>query len=371
MKIPLVDLASMHAEIADEVEAGFAGLLASGAFVQGPQVTAFEQAFAEFSEVQHCVGVANGTDALELALRAVGVGPGDEVILPANTFIATAEAVARAGATPVLVDCDPAFLLIDTHAAAERIGAKTKAIVPVHLFGQAAPVEDLAAVAENLGVALVEDHAQSHGATRHGRAAGSLGIAAATSFYPGKNLGAYGDGGAVLTDSDEVAARVRALGNHGSTARYQHPELGFNSRLDSLQAVVLSAKLARLAIWNKARAAAAERYSELLGGVAGITLPATMPGNTHVWHLYVVRFAGGAAQRDAVLSALHAAGVGAGIHYPVPVHLQGAFAGLGHGRGDFPVAEAAADSMLSLPLFPHVSEEQIDHVVGVVTAAVS
>jgi dTDP-4-amino-4,6-dideoxygalactose transaminase len=374
MRIPLVDLASMHAEIAGEVDRGFAELLASGAFVQGPQVTAFEQAFAEFSEVQHCVGVANGTDALELALRAVGVGPGDEVILPANTFIATAEAVARAGATPVLVDCDPAFLLIDTEAVAARMGAKTKAIVPVHLFGQAAPVEDLTAMARDLGVALVEDHAQSHGATRNGRAAGSLGIAAATSFYPGKNLGAYGDGGAVLTDSDEVAARVRALGNHGSTARYQHPELGFNSRLDSLQAVVLSAKLARLAAWNKARAAAAERYSELLAGpagLAGITLPATMPGNTHVWHLYVVRFAGGAAQRDAVASALHAAGVGAGIHYPVPVHLQGAFAGLGHSPGDFPVAEAAAASMLSLPLFPHLSEEQIDHVVGVLTAAVS
>jgi len=371
MRIPLVDLASMHAEIAGEVDRGFAELLGSGAFVQGPQVTAFEQAFAEFSEVQHCVGVANGTDALELALRAVGVGPGDEVILPANTFIATAEAVARAGASPVLVDCDPAFLLIDTEAVASRIGPRTKAIVPVHLFGQAAPVEDLAAMAKDLGVALVEDHAQSHGATRNGPAAGSLGIAAATSFYPGKNLGAYGDGGAVLTDSDEVAARIRALGNHGSTARYQHPELGFNSRLDSLQAVVLSAKLARLAAWNKARAAAAERYSELLAGLPGITLPATMPGNTHVWHLYVVRFAGGAARRDSVLSTLHAAGVGAGIHYPIPVHLQGAFAGLGHGPGDFPVAEAAAASMLSLPLFPHLSEGQIGHVVGVVTAAVS
>jgi len=371
VKIPLVDLASMHAEIAGEVEAGFAELLASGAFVQGPQVTAFEEAFADFTEVRHCVGMANGTDALELALRAVGVGHGDEVILPANTFIATAEAVARAGATPVLVDCDPEFLLIDTDAVAARIGARTKAIVPVHLFGQAAPVEGLAALARDLGVALVEDHAQSHGATRHGRAAGSLGIAAATSFYPGKNLGAYGDGGAVLTDSDEVAARVRALGNHGSTVRYQHPELGFNSRLDSLQAVVLSAKLARLPAWNKARTAAAERYSELLAGVAGITLPATMPGNTHVWHLYVVRFDGGPVRRDAVLAALHAAGVGAGIHYPVPVHLQGAFTGLGHRRGDFPVAEKAAESMLSLPLFPHVSEDQIDYVVGVVASALA
>jgi dTDP-4-amino-4,6-dideoxygalactose transaminase len=371
VKIPLVDLASMHAEIAGEVEGGFAGLLASGAFVQGPQVSAFEEAFADFSEVRHCIGVANGTDALELALRAVGVGHGDEVILPANTFIATAEAVARAGATPVLVDCDPEFLLIDTGAVAARIGARTKAIVPVHLFGQAAPVEGLTALARDLGVALIEDHAQSHGATRHGRPAGSLGIAAATSFYPGKNLGAYGDGGAVLTESDEVAARVRALGNHGSTVRYQHPELGFNSRLDSLQAVVLSAKLARLPAWNKARAAAAERYSELLAGVAGIRLPATMPGNTHVWHLYVVRFDEGPVRRDAVLAALHAAGVGAGIHYPVPVHLQGAFAGLGHRRGDFPVAERAAESMLSLPLFPHVSEEQIEYVVGVVASALA
>ncbi len=369
MRIPLVDLASMHAEIAGEVERGFAELIASGAFVQGPQVSAFEAAFAAFSEVRHCVGVANGTDALELALRAVSVGHGDEVILPANTFIATAEAVARTGATPVLVDCDPDFLLIDVEAVASRIGPRTKAIVPVHLYGQAAPVEGLAGLADAAHVALIEDHAQSHGATRHGRAAGSLGLAAATSFYPGKNLGAYGDGGAVLTDSEGIAARVRALGNHGSTVRYQHPELGFNSRLDSMQAVVLSAKLARLATWNKARSAAAEQYSSLLAGMAGITLPRTMPGNTHVWHLYVIRFAGGTEQRDAVLAALHTAGVGAGIHYPVPVHLQGAFANLGQHRGDFPVAEQVADSMLSLPLFPHLSEEQIDHVVEVVASA--
>ena len=364
-KIPLVDLLSMHAEIAPEVDAGFAGLLGSGAFVQGPQVGAFEAAFADYCGVRHCVGVANGTDAIELALRAVGIGAGDEVILPANTFIATAEAVARAGATPVLVDCDPEYLLMDMGAVAARVGPATQAIVPVDLFGQAAPVEDLTDLASSTGVIVIEDAAQSHGASRHGRPAGSFGTAAATSFYPGKNLGAYGDGGAVLTDSDEIAARLRGLGNHGSTVRYQHPELGFNSRLDSLQAVVLSAKLARLDAWNKARAAAADRYSELLAGLPGVTLPATMPGNTHVWHLYVIRL----PRRDAVLSALQAAGIGAGIHYPVPIHLQGAFAHLGHRPGDFPVAEEAAHTMLSLPLFPHISEEQIQRVVSVVARA--
>ncbi len=287
--IPLVDLKAQHAAVADEVAAGFASVLERTAFVLGDEVDAFEREFAEFSGAPHCVGVGNGTDAVELALRAVGVGDGAEVILPANTFIATAEAVVRAGATPVLVDCDPEFQLIDVDAAVARIGPATGAIVPVHLFGQLAPVDALAARLGADGPLIVEDAAQCQGATHDGAGPATVGVAAATSFYPGKNLGAYGEAGAVLTRDAEVDRRLRSLRNHGSEAKYEHPELGFNSRLDTLQAVVLRAKLARLAAGNAARRSAALRYDTLLGDIAGVSLPATAPGNAHVWHLYVVR----------------------------------------------------------------------------------
>ncbi|HLI56124.1 MAG TPA: DegT/DnrJ/EryC1/StrS family aminotransferase [Actinomycetota bacterium] len=365
MTTPLVDLLAQNREVAREIEEGFARVIASGAFVQGPEVCAFESAFAAFSGARHCVGVASGTDAIELALRASGIGPGDEVILPANTFIATAEAVVRAGAVPVLVDCDPNYLLIDVDAVAKRIMPATKAVIPVHLFGQVAPMDALHEIAAETGVTIIEDAAQSHGARQHGRQAGTFGQAAAVSFYPGKNLGAYGDAGAVLTDSDQIAWRVRALGNHGSMQRYQHPELGFNSRLDSLQAVVLSAKLTRLQAWNEARASAAAAYRGMLADVADVQLPMVMPGNVHVWHLFVIRL----PYRDQALAALHRAGIGAAIHYPVPIHLHGAFSYLGHRRGDFPVAEAAAATMLSLPIYPHITIEQQAEVVELVVGA--
>jgi dTDP-4-amino-4,6-dideoxygalactose transaminase len=358
--IPLVDLAAQHREIAAEVTEGFARIVERTAFILGEEVAAFERAYAAFSGVRHCIGVANGTDALELALRAIGVGPGDEVILPANTFIATAAAVVRAGATPALVDCDPVHLLIDPDRTAARVTSRTKAIIPVHLYGQAAPVEALGD-----SVAIVEDAAQVQGAKRDGRSVGGFGIVAGTSFYPGKNLGAYGDAGAVLTNADDVAQKVRALRNYGSEVKYAHPEIGFNSRLDPLQAVVLTAKLRRLAAWNDARRAAARRYDALLADVGGVGRPSTLPGNEHVWHLYVVRV----PRRDDVLRKLNAAGIGAGIHYPVPIHLQGAFAGLGHQRGDFPVAEAAADEILSLPLYPHITAAQQERVVEALRAA--
>jgi dTDP-4-amino-4,6-dideoxygalactose transaminase len=352
--IPLVDLKAQHAAVADEVAAGFASVLERTAFVLGEEVDAFEREFAEFSGAPHCVGVGNGTDAVELALRAVGVGEGAVVILPANTFIATAEAVVRAGASPVLVDCDPEFQLIDVDAAIDRIGPSTGAIVPVHLFGQLAPVDALHARLGADGPLIVEDAAQCQGATHDGEGPSTVGVAAATSFYPGKNLGAYGEAGAVLTRDAEVDRRLRSLRNHGSEAKYEHPELGFNSRLDTLQAVVLRAKLARLAAGNEARRAAARRYDALLADVAGVSLPVTAPGNEHVWHLYVVRV----PRRDAVLAALHDAGIGAGVHYPIPVHLQGAFRDLGHEPGDFPEAERAAREILSLPLFPEITEQQ-------------
>lgn len=368
-QIPLVDLKAAHAEVADELRAGFDRVLADTAFIGGEEVRAFEREYAQFAGVGHCVGVGNGTDALELALRASGVGVGDEVVLPANTFIATAGAVARIGARPVLVDCLPDSLLMDPGAALDAVGRATRAVVPVHLYGQCAATAELAAGLP-AHVRVVEDAAQSQGATRDGRSPGSGGIAA-TSFYPGKNLGAYGDAGAVVTDDGETAGLVRALANHGGVAKYRHDVAGFNSRLDGLQAVVLRAKLARLADGNAARRAAAARYDALLGDLAAtghVTLPVTAAGNVHVWHLYVVRVAAG-ADRDAVVGKLNAEGIGAGVHYPAPVHLTPAFSHLGHGRGAFPHAELAADRMLSLPLFPQITAGQQQRVVAALADA--
>jgi dTDP-4-amino-4,6-dideoxygalactose transaminase len=357
--IPLVDLAAAHADVAAEVAAGWERVVARSAYILGAEVAEFEAAFADFCGVGHCIGVASGTDALELALRALGIGAGDEVIVPANTFVATALAVTRAGATPVLADVDPDTLLVDPEAVEAAVSSRTRAVMPVHLFGQVAPMEALGRVAAAAGADIVEDAAQAHGATRHGAGAGSFGVAAGTSFYPGKNLGAYGDGGAVLTSSDELAGRLRALRNYGSDRKYHHPAVGFNSRLDTLQAVVLSAKLARLAAGNAARRAAAARYDELLGDLEEVTRPVTLPGNEHVFHLYVIRV----PRRDEVLAHLGEAGIGAGVHYPVPVHLQGAMTPLGYRRGAFPVAERAADEILSLPLFPEITPAQQERVV--------
>ncbi|WP_427005586.1 DegT/DnrJ/EryC1/StrS family aminotransferase [Pseudarthrobacter sp. H2] len=360
VSIPLVDLGAQQEEIADEVEIGLKEVFAQTSFVGGPPVAEFEEAYAEFLGVRYCVGVGNGTDALELALRACGVRAGGEVIVPANTFIATAEAVSRIGATPVPVDVDPVHLLIDPARVAEAVGPRTQAIVPVHLFGQTAPVERLESLAAACGAAIVEDAAQSQGATRHGRFAGTLGHAAGTSFYPGKNLGAAGDAGAVTTNDPDVAARVRLLGAHGSRVRYQHEAIGMNSRLDTLQAVVLNAKLRRLHGWNERRREAADRYASLLAGLPGVVLPATAEGNVDVWHLYVIRV----EDRDRVLAELQAAGIGAGIHYPVPLHLSRAYRELNLGRGAFPVAEQAAGTMISLPIYPHITEAQQERVVG-------
>jgi len=367
--VPLVDLEWQHAQVAAEVASGFASVMSSGVFVQGPEASAFEREFAAFCGVGHCVGVANGTDAIELALRVLDIGPGAEVVLPCNTFVATAEAVARAGAMPVLVDCDPDTWLIDPEQAAKRVGTLTRAVIPVHLYGQIAPVERLYALLSGRPVAVIEDAAQAQGATRGGRGIGRWGAVAATSFYPGKNLGAYGDAGAVLTDNDEIARRVRRVANHGSEAKYDHSELGFNSRLDGLQAVVLRAKLRRLAAWNEDRRRLAERYHSALAPLADaglLRLPTTAGGNVHVWHLYVVRV----RRRDAVLSVLHDAGIAAGVHYPTPVHLQGAFRYLGYGEGAFPVAEQLASEILSLPLYPGMTDDVQDRVVEVLTAAV-
>ncbi|MCG7288112.1 DegT/DnrJ/EryC1/StrS family aminotransferase [Cellulomonas sp. ACRRI] len=367
MRIPLVDLAAQQAEVHAEVRAGLDEVFATTAFVGGPAVGRFEAAYAAAVGARHCVGVANGTDALELALRAVGVGTGGEVVLPVNTFVATAEAVSRIGAVPVLVDVDPVHLLVDPAAVRAAVGPRTAALVPVHLFGQVAPVEELLKTAADAGVPLVEDAAQAQGARRHGRPAGTLGIAAGTSFYPGKNLGAAGDAGAVTTDDAAVAHRVRALAAHGSTRKYRHDVVGMNSRLDTVQAVVLEAKLRRLAGWNARRRAAAARYADLLRDLPAVRPPVADPANEDVWHLYVVQV----PDRDRVLAALHEAGVGAGVHYPVPLHLTGAYRHLGLGPGAFPVAEAAAGRILSLPMHPHLTAAQQERVVEVLRRAVA
>jgi dTDP-4-amino-4,6-dideoxygalactose transaminase len=352
--IPLVDLRKAHAEVADEIDAAMREVLADAAFVNGPAVKAFEHEYAEFSGVPHCVGVANGTDAIELALRAAEVPAGSQVVLPANTFVATAEAVVRAGARPVLADVDPEHLLMDPSALAEAAGPDTAAVIPVHLYGQMAPMRAIASLAAQRGAVVIEDAAQAHGASQSGQPPAALGLAAATSFYPGKNLGAYGDAGAVLTGSETIAERLRLLRDHGSARKYEHATFGCNSRLDSLQAAVLRVKLRRLTEWNERRRRAAARYDEMLTGIDDVMLPQRGAENDHVWHLYVIRV----PRRDAVLELLHELRIQAGIHYPVPVHLQPAFRSLGYGPGDFPVAEAAAASMISLPLYPHITPEQ-------------
>lgn len=364
--IPLVDLGAQQLEIDEEVMVGVKQVFATTSFIGGPEVGQFETDYAHFLGAKHCIGVGNGTDALELALRASGVEADGEVILPANTFIATAEAVSRIGAVPVLVDVDPEFLLIDPERVRAAVTDRTQAIIPVHLFGQTAFVEQLEPIATDCGAVIVEDAAQAQGATRFGRKAGTLGTAAATSFYPGKNLGAAGDAGAVLTDNDAVAAQVRLLGAHGSAQKYRHQAVGMNSRLDTIQAVVLNAKLARLQGWNARRRAAAQRYAELLADVPDVELPVEAEGNEDVWHLYVIEV----EDRNRVLEELNAAGIGAGIHYPTPVHLTEAFAHLGLGKGAYPVAEAGAERIISLPLFPHITAAEQERVASVLAAAV-
>ncbi len=366
MDIPLVDLAIQHREIADDIKRGFEAVFEQTAFVLGPAVSDFERAFAKVSGVRHCIGVGSGTDAIEMVLRALEIGRGDEVIVPANTFIASALAVTRVGAIPVFVDSDPVHHLIDASKVKACMGERTRAIMGVDLYGQVAPFEKLEDLARGRGIAVIEDAAQSHGASRNGCFAGCFGVAAATSFYPGKNLGAYGDGGAVLTNDDGFAEAVRHLRNWGGTVKYQHPQIGFNSRLDTLQAVVLRAKLDRLPRWNEERRTAAARYDALLASACDVVLPRVKEGNEAVWHLYVVRV----PERDRVLAELNTAGIGAGVHYPTPCHLQGAYASLGYARGSLPIAEKAACEVLSLPIYPGITAQQQERVVEALLRAV-
>ena len=364
MNIPLVDLGWQRDQIADKVGSGFEAVIGRTSFILGPEVSEFEEAYARYCGVAHCVGVGSGTDAIELALRALDLPPGSQVLVPANTFIATALGALRGGFGVRIVDIDEETFLMEPNGVEEALDDEVSAVIPVHLFGQLAPIEQITAVAG--GRPVVEDAAQSQGAARDGARSGSLGDVAATSFYPGKNLGAYGDAGAVTTDDPQIGERIRHLRNWGSDRKYHHPEIGFNSRLDTLQAVVLSAKLARLDVWNDMRRRAADRYLEMLADVEPVGLPSAGDRNAHVWHLFVVRV----ENRDDVLAKLNADGIGAGIHYPVPLHLHGAMRELGYAIGDFPVAERLANEILSLPMFPGITEAQQERVVDALKMAI-
>jgi dTDP-4-amino-4,6-dideoxygalactose transaminase len=362
VRVPFLDLPLQIRTLKAEIDAALAGVLAHGGFILGPELAAFESEWATACRVSHAVGVASGTDALHLIIRALGIGPGDEVVIPANTFIATAEAVSHSGAKPVLADNRIEDYLIDPAAVEAAITPRTRAIIPVHLYGQPADMDRLAAIATKNGLTLIEDAAQAHGATlSDGRRCGSLGLAAAFSFYPAKNLGAFGDAGAVTTNDKDLARRVGLLRNLGSTLKYHHEVIGFNSRLDTLQAAVLSVKLRHLEAWNEARRTAVGWYRAALAGCPGLVLPAESPWTgRHAYHLFVVRVL--EKDRDGVGRALADRGIQTVVHYPVPVHLQNAYASLGQRPGAFPSAELAAGTILSLPLFPEITPFQVEHV---------
>ncbi len=360
MKIPLVDLRAQYRAIADEVNPAVSAVLNSASFVLGEEVARFEADFARFCGASHAVGVANGTDAIHLACRALDIGPGDEVIVPANTFIATLIGVRQAGATPVLVDCNEGDFLIDPALIPAAITARTKAIIPVHLYGQCADMGAILPIARAHNLRVIEDAAQAHGAGLGEARAGSMGDIGCFSFYPGKNLGAYGDAGACVTQSAELDRRLRLLRNWGGVKKYHHDVFGINSRLDTLQAAVLLVKLRHLPEWNRSRQRIAGEYSARLAGVKGVVTPSVKPGASHVFHLYVIRV----PRRDQVLAHLHSSGIGAGIHYPIPAHLSGAFSDLGHRPGDFPVTERLSGEILSLPIFPELDAPMQDHVLA-------
>jgi dTDP-4-amino-4,6-dideoxygalactose transaminase len=355
--IPFVDLQAQYGAIKEEVDAAVMRVLSNASFVLGREVAAFEESCAGYKCARHFVGVSNGTAAIQLALTACGIGAGDEVIVPANTFFATAEAVSTAGATPLFVDADPVSYTIDTRQIEAAITPATRAIIPVHLYGQAADLDSVLEIARRRNLLVIEDAAQAHGALYRGQRVGTFGHAATFSFYPGKNLGAYGEGGAVVTNDETVARKVRLLRDHGSERKYHHEIIGYNFRLEGIQGAVLSVKLKHLERWNELRREHASRYNELLEG-ADLVLPKETAYARHVYHLYVVQ----SEERDALQADLNEAGVQTGIHYPVPIHLQPAYAFLGHSRGSFPETERQAARVLSLPMFPELTDEQINAV---------
>jgi dTDP-4-amino-4,6-dideoxygalactose transaminase len=361
--IPLIDLSSDDAHVKEEILSAMTDLMGRSAYIGGKVVDSFESAFAEFCGVSHCVGVANGTDALILSLRALGIGSGDEVIVPAYTFIATAAAVALTGAKPVFADITNLSLTLNPQAVERAITSKTKAIIPVHLYGHPADMDSLCSIAQSHKIDVIEDAAQAHGSLYKDKPAGSIGKLATFSFYPAKNLGAYGDGGAVVTNDPEIAEKIRRIANHGRTVHYLHGEIGTNSRLDALQAAVLNIKLPHMRENIKLRRALAAFYNNLLSQTKGLQLPHEEAWAKSAWHLYVVR----SNFRDTLIERLKENGIMAYAHYPLPLHLQDAFSSLGYSVGDFPIAERVANEVASLPFYPSMSQKQAERVAQVIS----
>jgi len=358
MKVPFVDLKAQYQSLKGEIDAAIQSVINKTAFVGGPHVQEFEIAFAEKYGVKHCISCANGTDAIYITLKALGIAPGDEVITVANSWISTSETISQAGARPVFVDIDPDYYHIDPQKIEEKISAKTKAAIPVHLFGQPASIDKIKAICDKHGLFFIEDCAQAHFATYKGRKVGTFGIAGTFSFYPGKNLGAYGDAGAIITNDDGVAARAKMFANHGSLRKHQHEMEGINSRMDGIQAAILSVKMRYIDEWNLARNKNALIYNRLLSGIDQIQTPKIRDNSLHIFHLYVIRV----EKRDELANFLKSKGIDTGIHYPTALPFMPAYSYLGHKPSDFPIAYKIQDEILSLPMFPELNNEQINYV---------
>ncbi len=367
MKVPFLDLKSQYLSIKDEIQAALNQVLESTAFAGGPFVTQFEKQFAEFCGCKHGVGVGSGTDALWLTLLALGIGEGDEVITVPNTFIATAEAISYCGATPVFVDVDGHTLTMDPSKLEEYVRSRNsqpgtrnriKAVIPVHLFGQTANMDPIMEVARRYNLFVLEDSCQAHGSEYKGKRAGSMGVAGCFSFYPGKNLGAYGEAGAIVTNNDALAEKIMMLRDHGQAKKYYHEWIGWNARMDGFQGAVLTVKLKYLSKWNEARRDHARKYNTLLAGINKIHLPVEAPYSRHIYHIYAIQ----TPKRDGLISYLGEKGISCGIHYPVPVHLQKAYSFLKLKNGGYPVAERCCAELVSLPMYPELRDEQIEYV---------
>jgi dTDP-4-amino-4,6-dideoxygalactose transaminase len=359
MQIPFLDLRAQNEPLRAEILTAISEVIDKSAFAGGPYVTAFEQDFAAFCSARHSIGLGSGTEAIWLVLLALGIGPGDEVITVPSTFMATAEAITYTGATPVFVDIEEQTYTMDPALLAKAITPRTKAIIPVHLFGQTADMDPILEIARKHGLPVIEDACQAHGAAYKGKKAGTLGIAGAFSFYPGKNLGAFGEAGAVVTDDSDLKKKIEIFRDHGQAKKYYHDYIGWNCRMDGLQGAILKVKLKHLERGNNLRRSHAQQYNQLLDEVGGITRPREAANRQHVYHLYPIRL----ANRDARMAELQSRGIGCAIHYPIPVHLQKAYAPLGKGPGSFPVAERCANEFLSLPMYPELKPEQITAVV--------
>jgi dTDP-4-amino-4,6-dideoxygalactose transaminase len=366
MSIPFLDLSAQYRSLKPEIDKAIQSVIQQTAFAGGPFVTEFEEAFAKYSQCRYAAAVSDGTEALKLTLQALGVGNGDEVLTVPNSFIATAEAISHCGATPVFVDVDERTHTMNPELIEAAITPRTRGIIPVHLYGQMADMDPILRIAELHGLFVLEDACQAHGAEYKGRKAGSLGQAGAFSFYPGKNLGAYGEGGAVTSNDQSLIERIKLLRDHGSSVKYVHKAVGCNARMDGIQGAILNAKLPHLDSWNAARRAHADTYRRLLEDEPDVILPEEAEYSKHIYHIYPIRL----SQRDQVLKELSGLGIHCGIHYPIPIHLQEAYRFLGREKGEFPVAEKSAEEVLSLPMYPELTDEQIEQVVDGVKSVI-